>query len=250
MCSEMVRPAPRPVGEVLRAELPETERRLTRVICRGLMASFGRLMAVEGAERLASVPEPAIFALNHSNAVESVLVPAALMYLRQGRPVCFVTDWMYLHVPLIGGLIRLSEPIPVYRKPARFRLGEEHRRERLRDPVVEAVLARLAAGRSVGIFPEGTRNPDPRRLLRGRSGVGELALRSGAPVVPVGIRYPAAGRLGRAPRLGRMEVRIGGPLDFGTERTLAPREARRRIVLRVMRALEELSGKTYDHDKP
>ncbi len=56
------------------------------------MLSFGRLVEVEGTERLASLPEPAIFALNHSNTVEAVLAPATLMHLRGGRPVHFLTD--------------------------------------------------------------------------------------------------------------------------------------------------------------
>ncbi|HEY9422556.1 MAG TPA: 1-acyl-sn-glycerol-3-phosphate acyltransferase, partial [Thermoanaerobaculia bacterium] len=99
------------------------------------------------------------------------------------------------------------------------------------------------------------RNPDPGRLLRGRNGLGELVLRSAAPVIPVGIHYPASDRLGRAPRLGRMTLHVGEPLPFHQEREAAAREERdrrllvRRVVSRVMAALEELSGKAYEpHD--
>lgn len=198
------------------------------------MLTFGRLVTVEGAERLAQVPEPAIFALNHSNAVEAVLAPCVLIHLRGGRLLHFLADWMYLHVPVFGWLIRQCEPIPVYRKPARWRIGEAHRLERRRESVVEACLERLAAGGSVGIFPEGTRNPDPARLLRGRPGLGEIVLRSAVPVVPVGLHYPAAGRLGRAPRIGRLVLRIGEPMTFQTGRD------RREIVSSVMGALQEL----------
>ena len=41
-----------------------------------------------------------------------------------------------------------------------------------------------------------------RLRMRGRAGVGELVLRSSAPVVPVGIHYPAAARLGRSSSAG------------------------------------------------
>jgi 1-acyl-sn-glycerol-3-phosphate acyltransferase len=198
------------------------------------MLTFGRLVTVEGAERLAEVPEPAIFALNHSNAVEAVLAPCVLIHLRRGRLLHFLADWMYLHVPVLGWVIRQCEPIPVYRKPARWRIGEAYRLEHRRESVVEACLERLAAGGSLGIFPEGTRNRDPRRLLRGRSGLGEIVLRSAAPVVPVGLHYPAAGRLGRAPRIGRLVLRIGEPMTFQAE------QDRREIVSRVMDALQEL----------
>ena len=216
---------------------------------RALMLAFGPLLEVERPER-AALPGPVIFALNHSNSAEAVLVPTALMWLRGGTPVCFLADWIYLHVPVVGWLLRRAAVIPVYRKPARWRLHEAHRRERSRRPVLDACLARLAAGASVGIFPEGTRNRDLDHLMRGRAGLGELVLRSSAPVVPVGIRYPAAARLGRPPRLGRAVLRPGEPLAFAEERAaaqgLVPRERlvlARRVVGRVMADLAELSGK-------
>ena len=253
MRDELARPALRLSAGALRAELPELQGALRRGALRAVMASLGRLVEVEGAERLAAVPEPAIFALNHSNSVEAVLAPSCLMYLRGGRPVHFLADWMFLHVPVIGRLIRMGEPIPVYGKPARWRLGETHRRQRLKEPVVERCLAKLAAGGSLGIFPEGTRNPEPGRLLRGRGGLGEIVLRSAVPVVPVGLHYPAADRLGRAPFLGRLVLRVGEPILLHEERDAAAnlasggarREIARRAAARVMSALEELSGKTH-----
>lgn len=235
MRTEPFRPVLRPSADALRAEWPELSGTLRRAALRTVMLTFGRLVTVEGAERLVEVPEPAVFALNHSNAVEAVLAPCVLIHLRRGRLLHLLADWMYLHVPVLGWLIRQCEPIPVYRKPARWRIGEDQRLERRkRESVVEACLERLATGGSIGIFPEGTRNPDPTRLLRGRSGLGEIVLRSAAPVVPVGLHYPAAGRLGRAPRIGRLVLRIGEPMTFQAE------VDRREIVSRVMDALQEL----------
>ena len=231
-----------PSADALRAELPELSGTLRRATLRAVMLTFGRLVTVEGAERLGEIPEPAIFALNHSNAVEAVLAPCVLIHLRQGRLLHFLADWMYLHVPIVGWVVRQCEPIPVYTKPARWRIGEAQRLERRkRESVVEACLGRLAAGGSLGIFPEGTRNPDPTRLGKGRGGLGEIVLRStprAVPVVPVGLHYPAAARLGRAPRIGRLVMRIGEPLFFQDGETA------RQVVTRVMAALEDLSGKT------
>lgn len=242
---------------VLRAPLPGMPRLPRRIALKTILSVFGGLVTVEGAERLAAGPEPAIFAFNHSNSLESILVPCALLYLRGGRPLHFLVDWMYLDVPLLGWVIRQCDPIPVYGKPARFRRREAYRVSRAQEPVIDLCLARLEAGGSLGIFPEGTRNRDPERLLRGKSGVGELVLRSAAPVVPVGIRYPAGARLGRAPRLGRMILRVGEPLDFTAEREearaaegRARREVARRAVSRVMASLEVLSGKTRSRNEP
>jgi 1-acyl-sn-glycerol-3-phosphate acyltransferase len=225
--------------EPLTAPLPLLPAWHRRTTCRALMLAFGRLVEVEDAERLAALPEPVIFACNHSSAFEALLVPAALIYLRRGRPVHFLADWMYLELPLLGWLLRLSEPVAIYAKPARFGWREEWRRRRLRasgSSVIERCLGRLAAGGSLGIFPEGTRNRRPGRLLRGRPGVGTLALRSGVPVVPLGIRFPAAARLGRAPVLGRLVLRCGQPLRFTGGR---PRD----VAREVMAALAELTGR-------
>ena len=236
--------------DALAADLSAQADRRTRAALRAVMLAFGPLLEVERPERFAH-PGPAIFALNHNNSLEAVLVPATLMWLRKGSPVSFLADWMYLHVPMVGWLLRQSGVIPVYGKPARWRLREEHRLARRKDSVLDACLDRLAAGTSVGIFPEGSRNPDPRRLLRGRSGLGELVLQSSSPVLPIGIHYPAARRLGRAPWLGRTRLRPGEPMLFSAERqaadgNLGPRERSllaRRVVGRVMTELAVLSGK-------
>jgi 1-acyl-sn-glycerol-3-phosphate acyltransferase len=244
-------PPPRWMGDAVRADLPAL-RGGSRFVVRGMMILLGPLVKVEGLERLGATSDPVVFALNHNNTVESLLAPSALVYSRGGRMVHFVIDWMYAHLPLLGWALRLCDPVLVYRKPAKFRWGESLRRERLGDSVVEGCLAKLARGGSVGIFPEGRRNADPGRLLRGRSGLGEIVLRSGVPVIPVGIHYPAAARLGRVPHLGRMILRVGEPMYFAAQCEQAQagdpravRKAARQVVDRVMGALEELSGKAY-----
>lgn len=251
------RPSP---GGLLRHPLPGAGP-LTAALLRGTALTLGRGLAVEGAGRLAAAGDPAILALNHNNTVESLAVPAAVQIVRGGRPVSYLVDWMYLQIPVTGWLIGRCDPIPVWRKRARWGLWERRRREGAarRDPIAEA-LGRLAEGRSVGLFPEGTRNRRGDRLLRGRSGLGRLVLASTAPVLPLGIHYPAAERLGRVPRIGRAVVRVGEPLDFAAERA-AWREAQgdaggdlarlrrlerrlgRRAVERVMAELAALSGK-------
>ena len=243
--------APVPLLDRLRdvwaAELPHASGGV-RFLLRGLVTCFGPLTSVEGAERLRSLPEPAIFALNHTSTFECLAAPAALLWLCRGRMVHFLIDWMYLHLPGIGWLMRQSDPVPVYGKPARWRIGERHRLAQWRRPVLDVCLERLAAGGSLGIFPEGTRNRGAGLLLRGRPGLGELVLRSTVPVVPVGLRFPAAERLGRPPRLGRMVLTIGEPLDFQDERRRAPglpagarRVLARQIVDQVMSEIARLT---------
>jgi hypothetical protein len=77
-------------------------------------------------------------------------------------------------------------------------------------------------------------------LRHGRRGLSELVLRSGAPVVPVGLRFPATRRLGRPPLAGRLVLSVGLPLDFAHERGLfAGAAAQPTRALRPDRALRE-----------
>ncbi len=50
--------------------------------------------------------------------------------------------------------------------------------------VFREILSQIRSGRSVIIFPEGTRSPDG-RLQKGKAGVGFLAMKSGVPILPV-----------------------------------------------------------------
>ncbi|WP_026414913.1 lysophospholipid acyltransferase family protein [Actinomadura oligospora] len=102
----------------------------------------------------------------------------------------------------------------------------------------------LRRGEAFALHPEGTRSPDG-RLYRGHTGVGRLTLRTGAPVIPVGIvgtdRVQPRGQA--LPRPGRVEVRFGEPLEFtGRERN---REDVRHATDQVMQAIQKLSGQEY-----
>ncbi len=73
----------------------------------------------------------------------------------------------------------------------------------------------LRRGDVLGIYPEGTRSPDG-RLYRGRTGVARMALEAGCPVLPVAMigtdKAQPAGK--KVPKIMRIGVRIGKPLDF------------------------------------
>lgn len=76
-------------------------------------------------------------------------------------------------------------------------------------------------GYSVMVFPEGHRS-ETGKLQRFREGIGLLAKESQVPVLPVGLR--GLGELkasGRWVRSGRLEVRVGAPVELGPEATAA-----------------------------
>ncbi|MEI5100787.1 lysophospholipid acyltransferase family protein [Streptomyces sp. PmtG] len=112
---------------------------------------------------------------------------------------------------------------------------------------VESGLGVLAGGGLLGIFPEGTRSHDG-RLYKGKVGVAEMALRSGAPVIPCAVigtfEAQPAGR--RVPSLVPITLRFGEPLDFSRYRGMRDeRAALRAITDEIMYAILELSGQEY-----
>jgi 1-acyl-sn-glycerol-3-phosphate acyltransferase len=235
--------------------LPHLQRPITRLLLRVVIGVSSPLVEVEDPDRLREMPDPALFLLNHNNSIESVLAPATIMWHRQGRPVHFMVDWMYLRAPILGWILRQIEPIPVYTKPARWRLGEGYRLSMRRRSPVDDAVHRLTTGNSVGVFPEGTRNRNPSQLLPGRPGVAHVILRSDAPVVPIGLEYRAAQTRGKVPAIGRVRIRPGLPIDLEELRTAARDatggagdtarflELRRQVTGIVMSALAPLCSK-------
>ena len=105
----------------------------------------------------------------------------------------------------------------------------------------------LRRGELLGIYPEGTRSPDG-RLYRGKTGVARLALEAGVPVLPVAMigtdKVQPIGR--RVPRIGRVGVVIGAPLDFSRYDGMQDdRFVLRSITDEIMYELMELSGQEY-----
>ena len=102
------------------------------------------------------------------------------------------------------------------------------------EPISFLVMPRV--WRVVGIFPEGPFSVRG-RLERGLPGVGLLALRSGVPVIPAGIRGTWEALVGRrfyVPRRRAFTVRFGPPRVFGTARRGEARMARQHVTQRIM----------------
>src|ERR1700755_1701698 len=112
---------------------------------------------------------------NPQSVVDSIFLP-----LMMDRPVTFSAKSEYFTAS--GPAARLW----AWYLKATHQLRMDRDGPRAAQDTLEAALARLREGTLFGIYPEGTRSPDG-RLYRGRPGVGWLALKSGLPVIPVGI---------------------------------------------------------------
>jgi long-chain acyl-CoA synthetase len=87
-------------------------------------------------------------------------------------------------------------------------------RERAQLESLDEALEQLRAGRSVLMFPEGTRSPDG-AVHDFKSGAGYLALHSGCDVLPIHIKgtFEVLGKGSLIPRRAPVEVRIGAVIE-------------------------------------
>ena len=187
---------------------------------------------VEGLDNLPRTG-PVIVASNHLSFADSLVIPIVAP-----RKVVFLAKADYFTGTGIKGALSRAwftgiGMVPVDRDDTKAAIAS-----------LDTALEVLGRDEAFGIYPEGTRSRDG-RLYRGRTGVGHLALTSGAPVVPVGVHgtqdiQPVGSRL---PRLAKVTVRFGAPLRFeGRFDGVPAGRARREITDEVMAAIAELSG--------
>jgi 1-acyl-sn-glycerol-3-phosphate acyltransferase len=167
-------------------------------------------------------PGPKIFACNHPTTTDPFLIS-----LLTNEPVrILVTGGAFL-VPGLRDYLQGAGHIPINRGEGR---GQE---------VIDQALQTLNEGKSVCIFPEGQLSPDEGAVYGvadAHSGVGRIALASGAPVIPIGVAVdksniiiltkefdftdgPAIGRwVGSGPyavTIGKLLSFTGNPGDYG-----------------------------------
>jgi 1-acyl-sn-glycerol-3-phosphate acyltransferase len=204
---------------------------LTRLIAMVLFRTLWRPV-IEGREHIPPTG-PLIVASNHVSFIDSIVIPLAVP-----RRVVFLAKAEYWEGRSLASLprrafFRAFEAVPVDR-------------DQQRDAQAPLTLAAgvLARGDAFGIYPEGTRSRDG-RLYRGRTGVGWLALTTGAVVLPVGLigtdRVQPVGA--RVPRIRRVRIRFGEPVDpkaYAEGRS--PGQARRQLTDEVMGRIAGLTG--------
>ncbi len=129
---------------------------------------------VEGLENLPH--PPFIIAANHVSIPDGWMI-SDLMDYNFGMPAWFIARDDFWLGPWWSKFIgsRLGAIILDWKNPRK---------------VIDESLEVLSLGGIVGIFPEGTRNPNPNILCLGKTGVARIALRSKCPVVPVGYFGP------------------------------------------------------------
>jgi 1-acyl-sn-glycerol-3-phosphate acyltransferase len=192
---------------------------------------FGWKVNVDGLENVPPAG-PAILCPNHTSFIDSVFLPLVLprriTYVGKAE---YMDDWKTKHLfPAIG-------MIPLDRSGGSAS-----------DRALSAAARVLDRGELFGIFPEGTRSRDG-ALHKGHTGPARLALRTGAPLVPVGLRgtreiQPPEAKF---PKLFRAcAIRIGKPI--GVDRYVDRADDHivlRQLIDEVMFEIRNLSGQEY-----
>jgi cytidylate kinase len=178
--------------------------RLGSAVLRFIVRAIVRLR-VEG--DLSAIPRhgPLIVAANHASSADPVLI-GAFLNEAIGRPLNWLGKRELTEFPLTGWAFRRAGIHPVDRDAADLE-------------AFRTAMRILEAGHVLAVFPEGTRSRDG-ALQQVREGVGMLALRSGATVLPVAVvdsdlMWPRGSLL---PRYGkRVTVRYGTPFKVADE---------------------------------
>ncbi|MEU4626566.1 lysophospholipid acyltransferase family protein [Actinoplanes sp. NPDC023801] len=192
-------------------------------------------LRVEGAEHVPS-SGPLLLASNHLSVTDSTFLPMAV-----ARKVTFMAKAEYFtgrgpSGRFVSWFMSRDGQVAVDRDDKRAAVAS-----------LDTCLEVLRRGDAFGIYPEGTRSPDG-RLYRGRTGVAWLALKSGAPVVPVAMfgtdRVLPPGRV--VPRPARVRVVFGKPVQLAAIAT-DPENARERRAATeaIMAAIAGISGQEY-----
>ncbi len=178
----------------------------------------------------------AIFASNHISFSDSIFLPLVVR-----RRITFLAKIDYWRGSGIRGFLIKSFFSGVGQVPVDRAGGSAA------ESALKTATDILKSGNLLGIYPEGTRAPDG-RLYRGRTGVARMALEAKVPVIPVAMigTYEVQPPGTVIPKIGRVGVRFGKPLDFsqyyGDSKNV---EVLRKVTNEIMQAIHKLSGQEY-----
>lgn len=196
-----------------------------RKVLRWLIHQVGfRFLAKLGeAEDIDNLPASgsAIVIFNHIAFIDPIVVMSVLP-----RNVVPLARHDVFGIPGWGIFPRLWNVIPI-------------RRDEVDREALNKMFAVLEAGEVLLVAPEGTRHPS---LQRAKSGLAYLALKSGAPIVPVAIEgtkgYPMliVGRKDLAP----ITIRVGRPFRYRGVQGRRDRDRLRKMTDEAMYVLAEM----------
>ena len=178
---------------------------------------------VEGLEQVPRTG-PLLVVANHCSNLDRPTVGWAVGH-RSGRVIHFMAKEEMRSWPVAGWLAR-NAGVFFVRRGAGDRSAQR------------MALAILEQGSVLGLFPEGTRSRDG-QLAEGRAGAALLAMRTGVPVLPVGVAGTQHLFRGRRfiPRRSKVTIRIGPTFSLPVKADGLDKAALRAGTETIMRAI-------------
>jgi 1-acyl-sn-glycerol-3-phosphate acyltransferase len=184
---------------------------------------------------------PKILAPNHPTTTDPLYLVTLLP-----EPVSFLITAALFTLPVVGGYLRASGHVPAIRGS--------------RGATVDAMIRQVEAGRSVAVFPEGALSPLAGGFHRPHSGVARVALRTGAPVIPIGIglqrerirvteaKVEGEKSVGHFYTSGPYAITVGRPLTFAGE--VGDHERVRAVSDQIMHQIQHLARESDRRIRP
>lgn len=188
------------------------------------LAAAGLRVEVEGAEQVR--PERgAVYCANHSSNLEPPIIYLALAAVHPRLKILYKAE-LRRAIPLLRTGFDVAGFVPIERRNV-----EQSGR------AIERAAAALASGDSFMIFPEGTRSRTG-ELLPFKPGGFVMAMKGGAPVVPIAVTGAARAMRKGSPliRPVTIRVRIGSPIEPAGEGPAA----RRALIRQVRQSIETM----------
>ncbi len=169
----------------------------------------GAKFNISGMDYLRKHEGPVVFAANHMSTFETVVLPGLINPI---KPCTFVVKEKLMTGFIWGPVMRSRDPIAVTRKDPRADL----------DAVLDGGAERINKGRSIIIFPQGTRTDKFSR--NGFNSLGaKLAARAGVALIPIALKTdywgnsPVFRGFGPVHRDREVMIEFGAPIEVGSK---------------------------------
>lgn len=194
-------------------------------LVRGALRLFGD-WKVEGRECVPPMG-PLLVVSNHQSNMDPPILAASIP-----RRINFMAKRGLFHYPVVSLFLKAYGTFPLNRDGGDL-------------AAIQWSIKMLSRDAALGIFPEGTRSPGAMR--KAIPGIALVALRSGAPILPVGIT--GTERIGplwqvAIPR-GEFRVRIGQPFSIPPLEGRVSREQMEAITTMIMERVAALLPESY-----
>lgn len=143
------------------------------------LENVGVRIEITGLDNIRRSEGPVVFISNHMSTLETFILPCIIQPIKE---TTFIVKQSLVSMPVFGPVMRSRDPVVV---------GRVNPREDLKT-VLEEGSKKLAAGRSIVVFPQSTRSPDLNPAEFNTLGI-KLALKAGVPVVPIALKTDAWG---------------------------------------------------------